>query len=148
MLVWFICYDLGLYNKGVVVAIILTMSALVMLILLATLNRLVEALDPCLNDEKLLQVQGSQAEVCKVLCVGLLCAQASPSLRPSMEEVIRMLTERDYPIPSPTNPPFLRISSLATECSSTASCSSNSTTMVKTDLASYTSSESFATRGS
>lgn len=112
------------------------------------LNRLVEALDPCLNDEKLLQVQGSQAEVCKVLCVGLLCAQASPSLRPSMDEVIRMLTERDYPIPSPTNPPFLRISSLATECSSTASCSSNSTTMVKTDLASYTSSESFATRGS
>ncbi|XP_013647771.2 cysteine-rich receptor-like protein kinase 42 [Brassica napus] len=110
------------------------------------LNRLVEALDPCLNDEKLLQVQGSQAEVCKVLCVGLLCAQASPSLRPSMEEVISMLTERDYPIPSPTNPPFLRISSLATECSSTASCSSNSTTMVKTDLASYTSSESFATR--
>uniref|UniRef100_M4EI41 Protein kinase domain-containing protein n=1 Tax=Brassica campestris TaxID=3711 RepID=M4EI41_BRACM len=110
------------------------------------LNRLVEALDPCLNDEKLLQVQGSQAEVCKVLSVGLLCAQASPSLRPSMEEVISMLTERDYPIPSPTNPPFLRISSLATEGSSTASCSSNSTTMVKTDLASYTSSESFATR--
>ncbi|KAH0873581.1 hypothetical protein HID58_070943 [Brassica napus] len=145
----------GLYNKGVVVAIVLTMSALVMLILLATYVIIVkvsktkqEALDPCLNDEKLLQVQGSQAEVCKVLCVGLLCAQASPSLRPSMDEVIRMLTERDYPIPSPTNPPFLRISSLATECSSTASCSSNSTTMVKTDLASYTSSESFATRGS
>ncbi|KAF8051911.1 hypothetical protein N665_1651s0003 [Sinapis alba] len=111
------------------------------------LNRLVEALDPCLKDE-LLQVQGSQAEVCKVLCVGLLCAQASPSLRPSMEEAILMLMDRDYPIPSPTNPPFLRISSLATECCSIASCSTNSTTMVKTDQASYTSSESFATRSS
>ncbi|KAL1214651.1 Cysteine-rich receptor-like protein kinase 42 [Cardamine amara subsp. amara] len=114
---------------------------------LYTLNRLVEALDPCLKDE-LLQGQGSEAEACKVLRVGLLCTQASPSLRPSMEDVIRMLTERDYPIPSPTNPPFLRISSLTSgpERSSTISCSTNSTTtfntMVKTDQASYTSSES------
>ncbi|ESQ46953.1 hypothetical protein EUTSA_v10027683mg [Eutrema salsugineum] len=110
------------------------------------LNRLVEALDPCLKEE-LLQAQCSEAEACKVLCVGLLCAQASPSLRPSMEEVILMLTERDYPIPSPTNPPFLRISSLTTdqECSSSISCSTNSTTMVKTDQASYTSSETSTT---
>uniref|UniRef100_A0A1J3D659 Cysteine-rich receptor-like protein kinase 42 n=4 Tax=Noccaea caerulescens TaxID=107243 RepID=A0A1J3D659_NOCCA len=113
------------------------------------LNRLVEALDPCLKDE-LLQVQGSEAEICKLLRVGLLCTQASPSLRPSMEEVIRMLTETEYPIPSPTTPPFLRISSLSTdpECSSTISCSTNSTTMVKTDQASYTSSDSSTTRGS
>ncbi|CAE6204014.1 unnamed protein product [Arabidopsis arenosa] len=118
---------------------------------LYTLSRLVEALDPCLKDE-FLQVQGSEAEACKVLRVGLLCTQASPSLRPSMEEVIRMLTERDYPIPSPTNPPFLRISSLATdlEGGSTISKSTNSTTtfntMVKTDQTSYTSSESSTTR--
>jgi len=97
-------------------------------------------------------VQGSEAEACKVLRVGLLCTQASPSLRPSMEEVIRMLTERDYPIPSPTSPPFLRVSSLTTdlEGSSTISHSTNSTTtfntMVKTDQASYTSSESSTTR--
>lgn len=91
---------------------------------------------------------GSEAEAFKVLCVGLLCAQASPSLRPSMEEVIRILIERDYPIPSPTTPPFLRISSLNTdpECSSTISYSTNSTTMVKTDQASYTSSDSSTTR--
>ncbi|VYS68820.1 unnamed protein product [Arabidopsis thaliana] len=118
---------------------------------LYTLNRLVEALDPFLKDE-FLQVQGSEAEACKVLRVGLLCTQASPSLRPSMEEVIRMLTERDYPIPSPTSPPFLRVSSLTTdlEGSSTISHSTNSTTtfntMVKTDQASYTSSESSTTR--
>ncbi|CAH8277648.1 unnamed protein product [Arabidopsis lyrata] len=118
---------------------------------LYTLNRLVEPLDPCLKDE-FLQVQGSEDEACKVLRVGLLCTQASPWLRPSMEEVIRMLTERDYPFPSPTNPPFLRISSLTTdlEGSSTISHSTNSTTtfntMVKTDQASYTSSESSTTR--
>ncbi|CAH2080041.1 unnamed protein product [Thlaspi arvense] len=215
----------GLSNKGVIVAIVLTMSAIVMLVLLATyviivkvsktkqeqrnlalvskkfknsktkfkyetlekatdyfshkkklgqggngtvflgvlpngknvavkrlvwnlyrLNRLVEAVDPCIKEE-LLQAQGSEAEVCKVLCVGLLCTQASPSLRPSMEEVIRMLTDRDYPIPSPTNPPFLRISSLTTDPESTSilSCSTNSTTTVKTDQASNTSTESSTT---
>ncbi|KAG7543985.1 Protein kinase-like domain superfamily [Arabidopsis thaliana x Arabidopsis arenosa] len=118
---------------------------------LYTLSRLVEALDQCLKDE-FRHVQGSEAEAYKVLRVGLLCTQASPSLRPSMEEVIRMLTERDYPIPSPTNPPFLRISSLATdlEGGSTISQSTNSTTtfntMVKTDQASFTSSESSTTR--
>lgn len=113
------------------------------------MNRLVEALDPCLKGE-LLQPQGSDAEACKVLQVGLLCTQASPSPRPSMEEVIRMLTEQDCPIPSPTNPPFLRISALTTnpESSSTISCSTNSTTMVKTDQASYTSSESSTIRRS
>ncbi|CAN8273006.1 unnamed protein product [Cochlearia groenlandica] len=119
---------------------------------LYTMNRLVEALDPSLKEDELLQAQGiDKVEACKVLCIGLLCAQASPSLRPSMDEVICMLKERDYAIPSPKNPPFLRISSLSTnqECSSsssnnsatTISCSTNSNTMVKTDQASYTSSE-------
>ncbi|XP_010450675.1 PREDICTED: cysteine-rich receptor-like protein kinase 42 [Camelina sativa] len=120
---------------------------------LYTLNRLVEALDSCLKDE-VRQEQGREAEACKVLRVGLLCTQASPSLRPSMEEVIRMLTESEYLIPSPTNPPFLRTSPLTTDLdnSSTISHSTNSTTtfntMVKTDQASYTSSESSTTHRS
>ncbi|XP_010528239.1 PREDICTED: cysteine-rich receptor-like protein kinase 42 [Tarenaya hassleriana] len=118
---------------------------------LYTLNRLQEALHPCLKDE-LLQTQETQAEAFTTLRVGLLCTQASATLRPSMTEVIRMLTERDCGIPIPSSPPFLRINSLAEPEGSTRSYSTNSTTSntgIRMDQPpSYTSSESSGTQRS
>ncbi|KAI4342541.1 hypothetical protein MLD38_027158 [Melastoma candidum] len=48
-------------------------------------------------------------EAANVLRIGLLCAQASPKLRPSMSQVVRMLQDNggEHPVPSPGQPPFL-----------------------------------------
>ncbi|KAL6011477.1 hypothetical protein ACLOJK_001925 [Asimina triloba] len=51
-------------------------------------------------------------EASNTLQIGLLCTQASICLRPSMTEVVQMLTEEDYPIPLPNQPPFLNNSVL------------------------------------
>ncbi|XP_054809887.1 cysteine-rich receptor-like protein kinase 3 [Prosopis cineraria] len=53
-------------------------------------------------------------EACRLLQIGLLCAQASANLRPSMSEVVRLITSNEE-IPQPTKPPFLVPSSV--ECS-------------------------------
>ncbi|KAI4328200.1 hypothetical protein L6164_020574 [Bauhinia variegata] len=45
-------------------------------------------------------------EACRLLKIGLLCAQASAELRPSMSAVVKMITSNDE-IPQPTQPPFL-----------------------------------------
>ncbi|KAE8706702.1 Cysteine-rich receptor-like protein kinase 42 [Hibiscus syriacus] len=65
-------------------------------------NRLGEAVDCCIRDE----ILAREAPI-YVLQVGLLCTQASVSLRPSMAEVVEMLTGKDAEIPVPKQPPFL-----------------------------------------
>ncbi|KAK1301479.1 Cysteine-rich receptor-like protein kinase 2 [Acorus calamus] len=63
-------------------------------------NRLPEAVDPILSGQ-------FRAEVAtRVLQIGLLCAQASAELRPSMSVVAKMLTDGG-PVPPPSQPPFL-----------------------------------------
>lgn len=42
-----------------------------------------------------------------MLQIGLLCTQASAALRPSMDEIIQLLTDKDCEIPIPKQPPFL-----------------------------------------
>lgn len=83
-------------------------------------DRLKESLDPCLRDDDI-----QEQEVAGVIQVGLLCAQASVALRPSMTEVVRMLTDKDVEIPKPNQPPFLD-SSVIDPISSTKSSSINS----------------------
>ncbi|KAI9111857.1 hypothetical protein K1719_017547 [Acacia pycnantha] len=53
-------------------------------------------------------------EACRLLEIGLLCAQASANLRPLMSEVVRMISSNEE-IPEPTQPPFMVASSV--ECS-------------------------------
>ncbi|XP_028754481.1 cysteine-rich receptor-like protein kinase 3 [Neltuma alba] len=53
-------------------------------------------------------------EARRLLQIGLLCTQASANLRPSMSEVVKMMTSSEE-IPEPTQPPFLVPSSI--ECS-------------------------------
>ncbi|XP_009602876.1 cysteine-rich receptor-like protein kinase 42 [Nicotiana tomentosiformis] len=74
---------------------------------LYTTNQVTEALDPLLKGDF------PPEEASKVLKVGLLCTQASVALRPSMTEVVQMLTHEDYQIPEPRQPPFLNSSLLA-----------------------------------
>lgn len=64
-------------------------------------EKLAESVDPCLKDDFPIK------EASNVLQIGLLCTQASAALRPSMDEVVQMLTHRDCEIPSPNQPPFL-----------------------------------------
>ncbi|XP_060213597.1 cysteine-rich receptor-like protein kinase 42 [Lycium barbarum] len=68
---------------------------------LYTTNQVTKALDPCLKGDFPLQ------EALKILKVGLLCTQASVTLRPSMSDVVQMLTTFGQPIPEPCQPPFL-----------------------------------------
>lgn len=51
-------------------------------------------------------------EASRVLQIGLLCTQASVALRPSMDEVVQMLINRDGEIPVPNQPPFVTASAL------------------------------------
>ncbi|XP_050223159.1 cysteine-rich receptor-like protein kinase 42 isoform X2 [Mercurialis annua] len=101
-------------------------------------NRLVEATDPSLNNDFLAQ------DVTRVLQIGLLCTQASVSLRPSMAEVVMMLTNGAYEIAEPNQPPFMNATVLDPESSrrsySTNSFVSNAPT--KVEASSSASSES------
>ncbi|KAJ6375490.1 hypothetical protein OIU77_000472 [Salix suchowensis] len=63
----------------------------------------------------------SQKQAEKVLQIGLLCTQASSRLRPSMNEVVQMLTDAQCEIPFPKQPPFLNASVLSPD-SSADSC--------------------------
>lgn len=64
-------------------------------------NRLHECVDPRLKGDF------PAKEASRVLQIGLLCTQASVVLRPSMDEVVDMLSNRDGEIPVPNQPPFL-----------------------------------------
>ncbi|XP_075656499.1 cysteine-rich receptor-like protein kinase 2 [Castanea sativa] len=46
-------------------------------------------------------------EILRVLHIGLLCTQEIRSLRPTMSKALKMLTNKDYELPAPTNPPFI-----------------------------------------
>ncbi|KAK9272313.1 hypothetical protein L1049_002684 [Liquidambar formosana] len=83
------------------------------------LKRLPECVDLYLKDDF------RAIEASKVLQIGLLCTQASVALRPSMAEVVQMLTHKDCEIPIPNQPPFLNASVLE-PASSTKSYSINS----------------------
>ncbi|KAF3966355.1 hypothetical protein CMV_009527 [Castanea mollissima] len=100
-------------------------------------NKLVEAVDPCLRDK----FPGKEAS--DVLQIGLLCTQASVALRPSMEEVVQMLTSKDCEIPIPNQPPFLSTNALGSD-SSLKSYSMDSLVLnaARKLEASYTSTES------
>ncbi|CAL5368213.1 unnamed protein product [Camellia sinensis] len=100
-------------------------------------NRLAEAVDPRLKNVF------PAEDASRVLQVGLLCTQASVSLRPSMDEVVHMLIHSDFEIPVPNQPPFLNASALDPR-SSTRSYSINSlmsNALTKIEV-SYNSSES------
>ncbi|XP_058091863.1 cysteine-rich receptor-like protein kinase 3 isoform X2 [Magnolia sinica] len=76
------------------------LSILQMVWNLYTLNKLPEAVDPRLGG------RFQEEDASRVLCIGLLCTQASAESRPSMPTVVKMLTDNAM-IPSPTQPPFL-----------------------------------------
>ena len=63
-------------------------------------GKLCEAVNPEL-EANFLEVEAS-----RLLQMGLLCAQASAELRPSMSVIVKMLTD-NHDIPQPTHPPFL-----------------------------------------
>ncbi|KAK6129339.1 hypothetical protein DH2020_036912 [Rehmannia glutinosa] len=106
-------------------------------------DRLTEAVDPCLKGDF------PAMEASKVLRIGLLCAQASTAQRPSMEEVVQMLTDENYEIPEPKQPPFLNTSAISAN-STMSSYSVNSLTSnnVRRLEASYASTESFSVQSS
>lgn len=85
-----------------------------------------EAVDPCLGNDF------PANEASKVLQIGLLCTQASVSLRPSMAEVVTLLTNKEGDTPIPNQPPFLNASVLEPSSSvrsySTHSLASNAFT--------------------
>lgn len=67
-------------------------------------NRLSEIVDPTLEGNF------PPDEACGLLRIGLLCAQASAELRPSMSVVVEMINN-NHEIPQPTQPPFLNYGS-------------------------------------
>lgn len=97
-------------------------------------NKLTQCIDPCLRDD--IPVK----EVSNVLQIALLCTQASVALRPSMDEVVEMLTFKDCEIPIPNQPPFLSASVLepgtSTRSYSTNSLVSNAATKMEVSCSS------------
>lgn len=42
----------------------------------------------------------------RIIQIGLLCTQESPSLRPDMGEVVQWLVRKNLELPNPSKPPF------------------------------------------
>jgi hypothetical protein len=62
----------------------------------------------------------SSEEGIRVIKIGLLCTQAASLLRPSMSQVLSMLTSEREDLPSPTKPPVVDLDGAGTpEASST-----------------------------
>ncbi|KAL6594634.1 hypothetical protein ACP70R_048372 [Stipagrostis hirtigluma subsp. patula] len=78
---------------------------------------LMELLDPNLRE------QCSKEEALKVFHIGLLCAQASPNLRPPMWKVVEMLSSRDKVLPRPSHPPFINVKGSNAKSNSSGSSS-------------------------
>ncbi|XP_050225433.1 cysteine-rich receptor-like protein kinase 1 [Mercurialis annua] len=72
---------------------------------------LIQAMDARIPDRTAVKIAEN------VLQIGLLCTQASPALRPSMADVVEMLTNEDSVIPTPRQPPFLNASVLTADAS-------------------------------
>ncbi|KAG6395934.1 hypothetical protein SASPL_142067 [Salvia splendens] len=106
-------------------------------------DRLAESVDPSLKGDF------PPSEASKVLKIGLLCAQASVAQRPSMVDVVRMLTDENCEVPEPKQPPFLNTSALSgsTTRSSYSINSFTSNPMTRPET-SYPSSESFSIQSS
>ncbi|OMO78291.1 hypothetical protein CCACVL1_14513 [Corchorus capsularis] len=66
-----------------------------------------EIYDPNLMLQNYSNSRNVKDEVFRVVHIGLLCAQETPSLRPSMSKVLQMLTKKEEDLPAPTNPPFM-----------------------------------------
>ncbi|MCL7043866.1 hypothetical protein MKW94_026378 [Papaver nudicaule] len=75
-------------------------------------NTLIHSVDPSLKGNF------PEKEASDVLQVGLLCTQASIALRPSMSDVVKMLTDKDFHVPLPKQPPFLNASVMDPDASS------------------------------
>jgi serine/threonine protein kinase len=118
-------------------------SLLEMVWKLYKIDKLSESIDPSLEDDIPIK------QACNVLRIGLLCTQASAALRPSMNEVIQMLTQSDYEIPNPSQPPFLsaRMNGQSSTSRSYSTASVTSSALTKID-ASYTSTESSSVQSS
>lgn len=69
----------------------------------------------------------------KILQIGLLCAQASAILRPSMNEVVHMLISKDCEVPIPNQPPFLS-RKMEGSASSGMSYSTDTSTLISSAL--------------
>lgn len=69
----------------------------------------------------------------KILQIGLLCAQASAILRPSMNEVVDMLISKDCEVPIPNQPPFLS-ANMEGSASSGRSYSTDTSTLISSAL--------------
>ncbi|MED6105982.1 hypothetical protein PIB30_000771 [Stylosanthes scabra] len=69
-------------------------------------HNITASVDPVLNG------QFAEEEASNALQVALLCTQSSVSLRPSMSQVIQILTEKDFVVPSPKQQPFLNCTML------------------------------------
>ncbi|KAK2409104.1 cysteine-rich receptor protein kinase [Trifolium repens] len=80
-----------------------------------------------------------EEEASNALQASLLCTQSSPNLRPSMSEVVQMLTKKDYIIPIPKEQPFLNYTKHRT-LASTMSLMSNGLTSTRSSFHSTTSS--------
>ncbi|NP_001170087.1 Cysteine-rich receptor-like protein kinase 2-like isoform 1 [Zea mays] len=88
-----------------------------------TAGTLTELLDPNLRE------QCSEEDALRVFHVGLLCAQASPNLRPPMWKVVEMLSGRDHKavaLPRPTQPPFINVKGSSGKSDSSGGSASNS----------------------
>jgi len=69
-------------------------------------ERALEVIDPTLKDSYLWE------EGIRAIKIGLLCIQAAAALRPSMSQVVSMLTSERENLPSPTKPPFVELDSV------------------------------------
>jgi len=70
-------------------------------------NNITASVDPALKGKLTVE------EASHTLQAGLLCTQSNVTLRPSMSEVVQMLTKKDYAIPSPKQQPFLNFGGLS-----------------------------------
>ncbi|CAH1420632.1 unnamed protein product [Lactuca virosa] len=97
-----------------------------------------EAIDP------LLQGDFPEHEALEVLQIGLLCTQASATLRPSMDEVVEFLTTKgeDREIPVPHQPPFLNARALVSQSQGLSSSTSTSSPLTKLGISYTTTSQS------
>eukprot|EP00253_Pinus_taeda_P018765 PITA_18765 len=69
-------------------------------------ERALEVIDPALKGSY------SSEEGIRVIQIGLLCTQAAAALRPSMSQVVFMLTNERENLPSPTKPAFVDLDGL------------------------------------
>ncbi|XP_017245068.1 cysteine-rich receptor-like protein kinase 42 isoform X2 [Daucus carota subsp. sativus] len=90
-------------------------------------NKLTEVVDRRLDDDFPVR------DALKILQIGLLCAQASPIIRPSMDEVVQMLISKDCEVPIPSQPPFLS-AKLEGSASSGRSYSTDTSTLISSAL--------------